>query len=217
MWASTTQAYFHSNSITFGMVTAEELGSPDGPMVISVPAGILIPLYNIGGMGTLEYYRGGKPEPGKTTKQVGGNPFVISCMMSLVLVVPKIKLPVCVEAMLGNVTPCASPISFLALGGCLNLMSVGGYKKEVLADMGYRLVFRPAMFLRLSYSLEFRGVEFLALMATSAPPTAVTTYNMARNMDVGGELTGRPVVFQSLGSIATIFLWIFLLSGLGVL
>ena len=83
--------------------------------------------------------------------------------------------------------------------------------------MGYRLVFQPAVFLGLSYLLGFRGTEFLALVAMLISPTAVATYNMARSMDADGELAGHLVVFQSLGSMVTIFLWIFLLSGLGVL
>lgn len=215
--ASIIQACFRSNFITFGMVIAGELGSPDELMVVSVLAGVLIPLYNIGGVGILEYYRGGKLEPGRMAKQVGSNPFVISCMISLVLVVLKIRLPVCVETALRNVASCANPMSFLALGGCLNLMSVGGYKKEILTGVGYRLVFQPAVFLGLSYLLGFRGTEFLALVAMLISPTAVATYNMARSMDSDGELAGHLVVFQSLGSMVTIFLWIFLLSGVGVL
>lgn len=214
--ASIIQSCFRSNFITFGLVIAGELGAPEELMVVSVLAGILIPLYNIGGVGILEYYRGGKLEPGKMLKQILKNPFVISCLISLVLVMCKIRLPGYVESAVKSVGACATPMSFLALGGCLNLKSVGGYKKEILTGVGYRLVVQPAVFLGLSYLLGFRGTEFLALVAMLISPTAVATYNMARSMDADGELAGYLVVFQSVGSMVTIFLWILVLSGSGV-
>lgn len=210
--ASLIQACFRSNFITFGMVIAGELGTPEELMVVSVLAGVLIPLYNIGGVGILEYYRGGKLELGSMSKQVMKNPFVISCLISLGLVLLKIRLPVWVETAVRNVGACATPMSFLALGGCLNLLSLGEYKKEIVFGVVYRLVLQPAVFLGLSYLLGFRGTDFLALVAMLISPTAVATYNMARSMDADGELAGHLVVFQSVASMVTIFLWILVLS-----
>lgn len=212
--ASIIQACFRSNFITFGIVIAGALGSPEELMVVSVLAGLLIPLYNIGGVGILEYYRGGRLSMGRMGKQIIRNPFVISCLLALLCVGLGLRLPQFIETTAKNLAACATPISFLALGGCLDLKSVEHYKKEISWGVGYRLIVQPGIFLGLSFLLGFRGTEFLALMAMLISPTAVATYNMARGMDADGELAGYLVVFQSIGSMVTIFAWICLLSGM---
>lgn len=55
----------------------------------------------------------------------------------------------------------------------------------------------------------------VALMALLASPTAVSSFTMAQQMDGDAELAGQLVVFGSLFSILTIFLWTFLLKQIG--
>lgn len=215
--ASIIQACFRSNFITFGIVIAGEFCSSKELAVVFVLAGILIPLYNVGGVSILEYYRGGSLSWKRLIGQIIRNPFVISCAAALFLITSEIRLPVCMEDAVQRLSDCSTPISFVALGGCLNLGSVRDYWKELFFGVLYRLIVQPAIFLGLALFLGFRGVEFLALTVMLISPTAVATYNMARNMGADGELAGYLVVFQSLGSMVSIFFWIYILSRAGLI
>lgn len=210
--ASIIQSCFRSNFITFGLVIAAEFCGDQELAVVSILAGMMIPVYNIGGIFILEYYRGGRMSAGRMVIQILRNPFVISCAAAILLSVTGVKLPVCVESTVKSIASCAVPVSFVALGGSLSLADAGKYKKELLYGVGWRLVVQPAVFLSITCFLGFRGIEFLAVMVMLISPTAVATYNMARSMDADGDLAGYLVVFQSLGSIITIFLWIYALN-----
>jgi hypothetical protein len=145
------------------------------------------------------------------------NPFVISCILALVLVFFGVKLPLCVTSAVKSIGGCASPISFLALGGALDFRAAGRYKKEITIGVLFRLVLQPLIVISLALILGFRGIELLAIVVMMISPTAVATYTMAQNMDADGELAGYLVVFQSLVSLVTIFIWIWLLDGVGLL
>ena len=49
-------------------------------------------------------------------------------------------------------------------------------------------------------------------MIMFAAPTAVSSFQMAKQMDGDGDLAGQIVVFTSAFSIVTVFGWIFLLK-----
>ena len=74
----------------------------------------------------------------------------------------------------------------------------------------------PMVFIPLYVMAGFRDVELVALVVMIGAPTAVSTFTMAGKMDADQTLAGQLVVFDSLGSILTMFLWIFSLKQLGM-
>ena len=64
--------------------------------------------------------------------------------------------------------------------------------------------------------LGFRDVELVTLIAIFASPSAVSSFPMAQQMDSDAELAGDAVVFSSMFSCFTIFLWIFAAKSLGL-
>ena len=68
----------------------------------------------------------------------------------------------------------------------------------------------------IAYMMGFRGLELFLAMAIHATPLATSTYPMAQNMGGDGELAGQLVVFSTLISVATLFLWIFGMKTLGL-
>jgi predicted permease len=185
--ASIIQACFRSNFITFGLVIAGAFCSTSEDLiVVSVLAGMMIPFYNIGGVCILEYYRGGEFKLRKLALQLVKNPFVISCILALVLVFFGVKLPLCVTSAVKSIGGCASPISFLALGGALDFRAAGRYKKEITIGVMFRLILQPLIVISLAVLLGFREIELLPIVVMMISPTAVAAYTMAQNMDADG-------------------------------
>ena len=88
---------------------------------------------------------------------------------------------------------------------------------DLLAAALARLVFVPLVTVVTSILLGFRGNDLVAVLAAFASPTAVASTPMAQAMGGDGKLAGEIVAVTSVGCILTIFLWVFVLSGLGYL
>ena len=86
------------------------------------------------------------------------------------------------------------------------------YLKETIIAVVGKLVLVPLVFLVISYAFGFRDISLLSLMIMFAAPTAVSSFQMAKQMDGDGDLAGQIVVFTSAFSIVTVFGWIFLLK-----
>jgi predicted permease len=65
--------------------------------------------------------------------------------------------------------------------------------------------------------MGFRAIDLSVLLCIFASPTAVSSYIMAGNMGCDGELSGQIVVLTTVGSILSIFLFVFALRTIGVL
>ena len=74
-------------------------------------------------------------------------------------------------------------------------------------------IFFPA----LGALLGFRDAAFVSLLGVFASPTAVNSFTMAQQMGGNGDLAGGQVVFTTVFSILTVFLWVFALKSLGFL
>jgi predicted permease len=79
-----------------------------------------------------------------------------------------------------------------------------------------RLVIVPAFALTVGILLGFRDVALVTLIAIFAAPCAVSSYTMAQQMDSDAELAGNTVIFSSLLSCFTMFMWIFMLKNFGL-
>ena len=109
------------------------------------------------------------------------------------------------------------PLALVVLGGSFAIGSVKGNLRPLTIGLVGRLLVMPALFLPFGVLLGFRGPELLGLMVMLGAPTAVSSYTMAQQMGGDSELAGELVVFGTMLSVITIFLWTFLLKSLGYL
>lgn len=65
--------------------------------------------------------------------------------------------------------------------------------------------------------LGFRGPALVGLACVFMAPSATSSFNLASAMDSDADLAAQLVVFTSLFSLGTVFCWVFVLSGMGVL
>ena len=72
----------------------------------------------------------------------------------------------------------------------------------------------PGVFVTIAILLGFRNAELVTLMALFATPPATSSYVMTRQLGGDDELMSQLVVFITLISIFTVFLWIWALKTL---
>jgi predicted permease len=178
---------------------------------------IIVPLYNVIAVLTLEVFRGSKPNVKDILKNLAKNPILIGAVSGVIAILTGLKLPLALETPINMLGEAASPLAILLLGASFNFDTVKGERRNLIICLCGRLIVFPAVGLIGGALMGFTGVKLLTLVAIFASPSAVTSFTMAQQMDSDYELAGNCVIFSSILSCFTMFLWIFALKSLGLI
>lgn len=210
------QAAFRSNFVLLGLPIAAEL-LPEGNLgVTALMVAIVVPIYNMMSVVVLEYFRGGKPRAGEVLLAVVKNPLILGSVAGLLVQALHITLPEVLVSFAGKMNSAATPLILLLLGASFETREVARYKKELLVCVGLRLVVFPGAILTLAAALGLRDIEFVTVLAMTAAPTAVNSFNMAQQLGGDSQLAGSAVVVSTAASFFTLFVWITLFKQLGM-
>jgi len=211
------QGMARSNFILFGLPLYINLYGSDQAGLISLVAAVITPLYNFLAVVVLETFRPNPTEKHGILRGIITNPLIISSAAGVVFMIFRIPLPAFVDNALTSLSSAATPMALVVLGALL----VPSKMKERLWPLGIavagKLVIIPALTLLPAIAIGFRGYELAALVALFASPSAVASFVMAAKMDSDRDLAGQIVVFSTLLSAVTVFLWIYCLHLFGLL
>jgi predicted permease len=114
----------------------------------------------------------------------------------------------------------ATPLALIALGGQFEFSAIGELKKEIIAGTVARIILAPVILIALAALIFGESVTagmYAALVAVFATPVAVSTVPMSQEMGGDTRLAGQLVIFSTLFSSITVFLFTFVLSLFGCL
>ena len=208
------QGVYRGNFILFGLAIAGSLYGDAGLGIVSILTVVTIPTFNILAVIILEYYSGKEISRKKLIKQVSKNPLVIATVIGILFLASGIKLPKPIYKSLNDISKIATPLAFIVLGAELKFGNMLRNIKYLIFVDFLKLVVNPLISISIGKVLGFQGAEIVALLAMTACPTAVSSFTMAKEMNVDGYLAGEIVATTSLVSIATIFCWILILKSL---
>ena len=210
------QAAFRSNFVLLGLPIAAELLPDSNLGVTALMVAIVVPIYNMMSVVVLEYFRGGKPRAGEVLLAVVKNPLILGSVAGLLVQALHITLPEVLVSFAGKMNSAATPLILLLLGASFETREIARYKKELLVCVGLRLVVFPGALLTLSMLMGLRDIEFVTVLAMTAAPTAVNSFNMAQQLGGDSQLAGSAVVVSTAASFFTLFVWITLVKQLGM-
>lgn len=210
------QGIYRSNFVIMGIPLAAQLveGADLGPVVILVA--VVIPIFNVLAVITLEIFNGTKPSVGKMLLDVLKNPLIIGIAAGIMVQLIGLKLPEAVESAANMIGRAASPLMLFLLGAFFEFKGIGTYKKQLATVCIGRLIVVPAIFLTVSVLCGIRGVELAAMIAIFGSPTAISSFTMTQQMGGDSALAGDIVVFTSALSCVTMFAWALVLKSLGM-
>ena len=209
------QGMFRSNFVLFGIPISTALFGDTAAGLASILIAVIIPLYNVLAVISLEMFNGKKPNFGKILLGIVTNPLIIGSVLGVLFVVFRVPLPTPVYDTVSQMKEIATPLAFIILGASFNFGDVGRYIKEVLIVLGAKLVAFPA--LGIAILLGFRDAPLAVLLTVFGAPIAVSSFTMAQQMGGDDKLAGQLVVFSSILSIGTMFLLIFFLREMAFL
>ena len=116
-----------------------------------------------------------------------------------------------------NLSAVATPIALISLGAEFEFVEVKEFRREILFTVAVRNFIVPTVMLAAAYFIGiFSGSHFAAFVALFATPIAVSSVPMAQELGGESRLAGQLVVWTTLVSAVTIFLYSFILKLIGV-
>ena len=114
----------------------------------------------------------------------------------------------------------ATPLALIALGGQFEFSAIAELKKEIIGGTIGRIILAPILMISLAaliFGSSLTPGMYAALVAVFATPVAVSTVPMSQEMGGDSRLAGQLVLFSTLFSSVTVFLFAFVLNLLGCL
>ncbi len=229
---SLIQATFRSNYAIIGIPLATSLFGDKGAAAAGVMSAFCVPLFNMLGVITLSIFNGEKKQKvnvGKILLGIVKNPLIIGTVAGLaVLGIRELFVMWGVEFRLSDITflykslenvkSICTPFALIVLGGRFEFSAVARLRREIIFGTAIRTLAVPILGLAGAYFLipNLGGEHFATYVGVFATPVAVASAIMAEEMGADGELAGQLVVWTSLVSTLTIFIYVTVLRVIGI-
>jgi len=231
------QATFRANYAIIGIPLAEAIGGSEAVAIVALISAVVVPLMNILAVLALMMFVKDENETRHpltaTLIKIIKNPLIISIFLGLGALGIRSLIPI--DPITGEhiftiknnfaflytaikwIAQIASPIALLILGGTFEFFVIKNLAKQITAGTLARVVIAPTVTLMLAVWLsknttyfEFSVVEYPALIALFASPTAVSGAIMAKEMHNDEALAVQYVVWTTSLSIVSIFVIVFI-------
>lgn len=211
---SMIQCMIRSNSAIIGLPMVRYLDS-SALGIASLLSAVIIPLFNLYSVIALEVFSGQKVKLKQVLINIAKNPLIIASILSVICLLTDLKLPGFLEKPIDSFGAIASPYMLFMLG--VFFKPKFRFDGHLITALMGRLVAVPGIVLAVAALLGFRNGEFVSLLAIFAGPPAVASFTMAQQLGGDPELSGNSVVIGSAASFVTVFFWISLFKGLGII
>lgn len=211
------QGMFRNNYVSYGLAIASSIYAGQSCTAVSMLIACIVPLNNIYAVVVLTVFSGRKLSARRLLREIAANPFVIAAALGFALSALRLSLPPVLSSTLGSLSALGVPLSMLMLGASFSFSDAKAYRRDIAVGATVKLVLLPGCFLPVYILLGIRGESLLALLIALATPPAASSHVMAGQMGADRTLAGHLIVFGSLASVFTLFLWLWLLKGLMLL
>ena len=214
---SMIQGIYRSNFVILGIPLTSHIAGEKASAIAAILIMAVIPMYNFFAVIILSIYGGkNKINIKEIAVQVIKNPLIIASLTGILISIIDITLPVYIEKAVVDLSKLGGVLPMFLLGADLDFSSVSSNIKDLVVTISGKLFFVPLVFLNLAIKLGFSSEKIVALIAVYCAPIAVSSAIMAQQMGCDSELSTQLVVFSTVASCLTIFLWVFTLSLLKV-
>ena len=171
----------------------------EGLALAAVAAGFMIILINLLCISVLGIW-GTNPSKGimAFSRNVIGNPLIISCLIGWALSQSGIGLPGITDNILEIVGRAALPFGLLAVGAALKPEAIRGHLKPIAISSIVQFGLKPALAVLLISMAGLSGIAAGVLVIAFMTPTAASAYILARQLGGDTETMASIITFQTL-------------------
>ena len=210
---SMIQGIYRSNFVILGIPLTSHIAGEKASATAAILIMAVIPMYNFFAVIILSIYGGkNKINIKEIAVQVIKNPLIIASLTGILISIIDITLPVYIDKAVVDLSKLGGVLPMFLLGADLDFSSISSNMKDLIITISGKLFFVPLIFLNLAINLGFSSEKIVALIAVYCAPIAVSSAIMAQQMGCDSELSTQLVVFSTVLSCFTIFMWVFSLS-----
>lgn len=208
------QGFFRSNFVLFGIHLIGYIYGENSGGLPALMLAIVVPMFNVLGVFTLERFCAGKKELNafQVLKGVVKNPLIIACFIGFVFLALGIELPSLLEKSIKDVSSVATPLAIIVLGAEFEHSTIKESKKELAITVAAKLVFVPLVMLGFAILFGIRGEALACVLITFGAPVAVSSFSMVQQMGGDEQLSAHIVIASSALCLVTLFGWIYILG-----
>ena len=230
------QGVFRSNYAIIGIPLAASLFGEKGASAAGVMSAFCVPFFNILGVVTLTVFAPQtdrrRVDLRKMLRGVICNPLILGTVSGLaVLLIREAFTAAGIGFRLRDLTPLyaaaervkspCTPFALIVLGGRFEFSAAARLHREIVFGTVLRTVAVPVLGLLGAYFLReplgLSGEHFAVYVGVFATPVAVASAIMAKEMGSDEELAGQLVIWTSLVSTVTVFVYVTVLKAAGLL
>lgn len=209
------QGMFRSNFVLFGIPISMALFGDSAAGTASLLIAVIIPIFNALAVLALEMFNGQRPNLWRVLLGIVTNPLIIASALGILFNHFGWRLPSMLYSTMSTLGGIATPLAFVVLGASLSFGETGRCAGPLLITLLMKLIIYPAAFVGAAILMGFRGANLAVLLTVFGSPIAVSSFTMAQQMGGDDQLAGQLVVFSSVLSIGTMFLYIWGLTYFG--
>lgn len=140
------------------------------------------------------------------------NPLILACLFGGTFNVMGWNFPLLVENTLSILSSAALPLGLLSVGVGLHLSSIGSTKVALILTSFSKLILLPIIMYLVCLLFEVENDRIILLILFASMPTASSAYALARELGGDLKLISSIVSIQTILSIFTISIFIWLLN-----
>ncbi len=211
------QGLFRTNFAILGIPIVEGIYGTGNAAVASVMIAFVLPVFNIMAVLVLQKYSGKQADLKMTLMNVLKNPLIIGALIGAVFKILHIPVPSLALNTIQSFNRMTTPLSLFVLGGCFNYTSLADNKKLLGIYTMLKMIIIPVIVLGAAVMIGYRGDELVTLLVLFGGPAAISSYTMAAQMGLDGDLASQCVVISTIVVVVTMFLFVMSFSALGLL
>lgn len=226
------QASFRSNYALIGIPLAQSLFGEKGVIAASVLSAFSIPLFNVLAVISLSLFNNSKKKTSVNNiiTDIAKNPLIQSILLAIIfLAIRLVFVNYSISFRLSDIKPLfkvlqylssvATPLALIALGAQFEFSAIKELKREIVFGTITRTVVVPLIAMScafLAFPTLFSGEHYASFVAVFATPVAVSSVPMTQEMNGDVTLAGQLVVWTTIASAFTIFIFTFILRYIGI-
>lgn len=152
----------------------------------------------------------------QTLKSIAKNPLIIGILVGLVFSLLKssvgFEVPMFLREPIDEVAGCAVPLALISIGVNFKPENLKGRIGVAAWSMAVKNIIMPAIAVFIGILCGFRGIALTMILVSFGSPTSVSSYIMAKNMHGDHELAGQILLLSTVCSLATVFVFVFILK-----
>lgn len=208
------QGAYRGNLIIVGLAFCTNAYGDIGLAIASLPAAILIALYNIIAVYILNTTLSKNIDQSLYSIILGviKNPLIIGILCGLLFNLTGLSLPGIALDTGSYFSQMSLPLALLCIGGAMDLSSLRTSGSTAVGSTVLKLLISPLVVCLLAIPLQIRGQELGILFLLAASPTAAASFIMVKSMGGNAPLAANIVVLTTLCSLFTVTMGLILLK-----